>query len=58
MAALRLAPHRSSLNIEGDPALALVPKALKRGTWKEVELHSVFPMGLCKAQFCARNPYP
>lgn len=26
MAALRMAPHRSSLNIEGDPVLALVPK--------------------------------
>lgn len=27
VAALRMAPHRASLNIEGDPALALVPKA-------------------------------
>lgn len=32
VAALRMAPHRSSLNMEGDPALALVPKALRRGS--------------------------
>lgn len=58
VAALRMAPHRASLNIKGDPALALVPKALRRGGWKGLELHSLFPAGLCKAQFRARNPIP
>lgn len=38
VAALRMAPPRSSLNIEGEPALALVPKALRRGAWKGLEL--------------------
>lgn len=35
-----------------------MPKALRSGAWKEVELFAVFPAGLCKAQFFARRPWP